>query len=71
MKFVLLFLLMLNSAFAKEILLTESNTVSLSGPVTSGYVGDLMFDLSELSKKGDVKDPIYLVLNTPGGSVMA
>jgi ATP-dependent Clp protease protease subunit len=62
---------MINTAFSKEILLTEDNTASLSGPVTANSIGELMFELSEVSQKGDPKDPIYLVLNTPGGSVMA
>jgi len=72
MKLFLFFLLVLTTnAFSREITLTSDNTVSLSGPVTSESIGEVMYELSEISKKGEAKDPIYLVLNTPGGSVMA
>jgi len=71
--FVALILLVSFSAFAKEkqILLTSDNTVQLKGPVNRQSVGEVMQELNELSKKGKESDPIFLVLNTPGGSVMA
>jgi ATP-dependent Clp protease protease subunit len=71
MKLVIIALMLLNNAFAREILLTENNTVSLLGPVTSVSVGEVMYELSTISQKGNPEDPIFLVLNTPGGSVMA
>lgn len=71
MKLFIILLMLLNTAFAKEILLTENNTVSLSGPVTSSSIGEVMYDLSTVSQKGNPEEPIFLVLNTPGGSVMA
>lgn len=59
------------NCFAKEILLTKENTVSLLGPVNEQSVSELMVQLNELSKKGKKDSPIFLVLNTPGGSVFA
>jgi ATP-dependent Clp protease protease subunit len=73
MKLVLLLLLSLSSiSFAKEekIVLTKNNTAVLRGPVSSQSVADVMIQLSELDKTGNDKEPIYLVLQTPGGSVM-
>lgn len=68
---VLIFLVLLsNIVFAKDITLTKENTAVLRGPVNSSSVADVMIQLSELNQSGSDKDPIYLVLNTPGGSVM-
>lgn len=71
MKFVFLFLLMMTSAFAKDITLTSKNSVSLLGPVDRGSIGEVMHELNRLAQTGNAKDPIYLILNTPGGSVFA
>lgn len=67
---VLLFLFLVNLSFAKEITLSKENTAVLRGPVNSNSVADVMLQLSELNKSGSDNEPIYLVLNTPGGSVM-
>lgn len=71
MKLLFLLLLMVTNVYAKEIVLTESNTVSLRGPVDRSSIGDVIAELGKLSQTANEKDPIYLVLNTPGGSVMA
>lgn len=71
MKWFLLLSLITFNVFAKEIVLTDQNCVSLRGPVTGPSVTRVMQDLNAVSATGDSKDPIYLVLNTPGGSVMA
>lgn len=71
MRFLFLLLLLSSTAFAKNITLTSSNTVTLRGPVMPASVGETIDKLKELSKLGDPQDPIYLVLNTPGGSVIA
>lgn len=71
MKLLLLLLIFTLPAFAKEILLTENNTVSLNGPVNDSSILDVQVKLQELSALGEASEPIYLVLNTPGGSVMA
>jgi ATP-dependent Clp protease protease subunit len=67
---VLLLLLLTTAIHAKEITLTKTNTASLNGPVTAGSVSEVMQKLQEVSNEGEASDPIYLVLNTPGGSVM-
>lgn len=67
---VLMFLFLANLSFAKEIVLSKENTAVLRGPVNSSSVADVMLQLSELNKSGSDSEPIYLVLNTPGGSVM-
>lgn len=71
--FMIAIFLICNSLFAseKQIVLNKDNTVVLRGPVTSSSVGDVMQKLSELNKKGESTDPIYLVLQTPGGSVVS
>jgi ATP-dependent Clp protease protease subunit len=61
--------LIINVTFAKDILLTKENTAILRGPVNSSSVSEVMIQLSELNKTGGDADPIFLVLNTPGGSV--
>lgn len=71
MKFLIAFVLLMSSAFAREIILTDNNTVSLSGPVTAASIGEVMYELSVMSQKAEPSDTIYLVLNTPGGSVGA
>ena len=72
MKLLYLFFLLISlPTFGKELLLTSENTVQLKGPVTRQSVGEVMQELNSLSQKGKPEDPIFLVLNTPGGSVMA
>jgi ATP-dependent Clp protease protease subunit len=75
MKFSLILLtltLLLSSVcFAKDITLSSKNSVTLQGPVTASSVGEVMHQLAALAQEGEANDPIYLVLNTPGGSVMA
>lgn len=71
MKFVLVLLLLMSTAFAKDITLNSENTVSLFGPVERGSIGEVMHELNRLSQIGKKEDPIYLILYTPGGSVMA
>lgn len=70
--FLFLILLSFNLLAAeKEILLTSKNTVTLRGPVTRESVGEVMHELNALAKEGETSEPIYLILNTPGGSVLA
>ncbi len=70
--FLMLLFLSINAIAAdKEIVLTSKNTVTLRGPVTRESVGEVMHELNALAKEGETSDPIYLILNTPGGSVMA
>jgi ATP-dependent Clp protease, protease subunit len=73
MKISLLLLTLLFSqlVFAKDIILNSENTVVLRGPVTASSVGEVMHELSAVAQTGQPSDPIYLVLNTPGGSVAA
>lgn len=70
MKLLLLLLLFSVNVFAEEILLTSSNAVTLVGPVNGDSVSGVMQKLQELDKLGEDSEPIYLVLNTPGGSIM-
>lgn len=70
MKVLMFFVFLMNLAFAKDIVLSKENTAVLRGPVNSSSVAEVMIQLSELNKSGSDNEPIYLVLNTPGGSVM-
>jgi ATP-dependent Clp protease protease subunit len=52
------------------ILLNTTNTVNFRGPVTGDSTTQATLELVRLVKeRGSKKYPIYLVLNTPGGSV--
>ena len=53
----------------KIITLESGNMVVLRGPVTGSSVGKTMKQLREISRKLNKKTPIYLVLDTPGGSI--
>lgn len=56
----------------KAVLLTENNHVLLRGPVTDDSVGVVIEKLSAIiSKRNNLNYKIYLVLDTPGGSVDA
>lgn len=69
-KFFILLLLMTNIAAAKNerIFLTEENSVAFNQPVSIDYVSKKTLEVLLKSSKAS---PIYLVLNTPGGSVSA
>lgn len=71
MKIALMLLLLTSSLFAKEIVLTSENTVSLFGPVDRVSIGEVMHSLDKMAQIGKKEDPIYLVLYTPGGSISA
>lgn len=53
----------------KTIVLEAKNTVVFRGPVTTESVSEAMRKLQAISEKVSVSTPIYLVLDTPGGSV--
>lgn len=52
-----------------KLVLEAKNTLVLRGPVTGDSVGKLIKDLSTMSRNLAKSDKIYLVLDTPGGSV--
>jgi len=58
------------SAFANPIILTEKNTVVLRQRVSSRSIAKLQSDVFNKCFKSESKH-LYLVLNTPGGSVSA
>lgn len=53
---------------ADKLVLTETNTVILNDSVNSQSVTRLMTDIMALNSLED-QSPIYLILNTPGGSI--
>jgi ATP-dependent Clp protease protease subunit len=53
------------------LILTAKNTVVLDDVVTYSSVAKVQVELAEMSEKLDEDETIYLVLNTPGGSVSA
>ncbi len=71
MKLLILLMLLTTNVFAKTLVLNSENTVSLLGPVDDQSVSELMVELNSISKLGKKETPIFLVLNTPGGSVFA
>jgi ATP-dependent Clp protease protease subunit len=56
------------SVGAKTITLTDQNTISLNGRVDAGSMTQMMLSLQELNKI-QTDEPIYLVINSPGGSI--
>jgi len=70
-KKLLFFVILLTSLVtqAETIVLKEDNTVSFSGKVDGGSVTRAMLDIQRLNEL-DSNEPIYLVLNTPGGSII-
>jgi ATP-dependent protease ClpP protease subunit len=78
MKALIISLLMLplmafagNTDEVKTIVLEESNTISLRDAVNWNSMSILQADLLKKSIKLGPDEPIYLVLDTPGGSVSA
>lgn len=55
----------------ETIVLTEDNHILFTGPVNDTSVAQAQIKLGELSKKLSDDEVIYLVLDTPGGSVSA
>jgi ATP-dependent Clp protease protease subunit len=55
----------------KTITLEAKNTVILKGPVTSRSVAEVQKKVLDMSFNLSKRTPIYLVLDTPGGSVFA
>lgn len=51
--------------------LSKKNTITFRGVVTDENVAKLERDLLKLSQNLSPSDPIYLVMNTPGGSIDA
>jgi ATP-dependent protease ClpP protease subunit len=59
-------------AAPSEVQLTTTNTVTFRGEVSPGSVTEVMVKLSKLALlRGSSNYPIYLVLDSPGGSIMA
>lgn len=54
---------------SKIVQLEASNTVELMGPITNETIGRVMQRLLQVSRVLPAKTPIYLVINSPGGSV--
>lgn len=65
---ILLLMLLSLSVFAKTVELTDQNTLSLNGPVDGSSMQSLMLGLKELNKI-KTSEPIYLLVNSPGGSI--
>lgn len=64
-------LLLSTAAFSKPIILTSSNHVVLSGPVNDKSVAEVQSKLGQIAASSPTGSIVYLVLDTPGGSVMA
>ena len=67
----LLFMLSTSIAYAKEIVLTQDNSVVLNGAFTSQSVSKLIGEIKKLDAELKNGYPIYLFLSTPGGSIQA
>lgn len=59
-----------DNAPAKTITLEAGTTIVLRGPVTGSSVGKAMRELRDASRRVPKTTPLYLVLDTPGGSIM-
>lgn len=63
--------LMSQSENSSSILLTEKNSVLLSGPVNDMSVSGVQVALGKISADVPAGSIVYLILDTPGGSVVA
>lgn len=67
--FILAFLITKAFAQSGTIVLTEDNSVTFNQPVRDAYVARKQLEIIQKSYKLPSTQPIYLVLDTPGGSV--
>ena len=69
-KYLVSLAMLLNIAYAKDvsIVLTEENSVIFNQPVSTEYTSQKTLEILSKSAK---TSPLYLVLDTPGGSVLA
>ena len=71
-KFILLVLMLFAaSVFSKQIVLSEDNTLVLNESFNKNSITSLISQAKELDSSLESDYPIYLVLNTPGGSIQA
>jgi ATP-dependent Clp protease protease subunit len=75
MKYLLMLLLLfgcansnVRSSSVETLLLTEANTINFREPVTSGSVRKIINEITAMRQK-DPNNTIYLVMNSPGGSI--
>lgn len=71
MKYFLIALLMSSTAYAKDITLTSDNHIVLDDVVDSVSTANVVQQAYALDSKLKSDDPIFLVLDTPGGSIDA
>ena len=70
MKLFNIFLLLLSlTANATELTLTKENTVVLSGFIDNRNIDGLYFDMAKMAAKLPKDQPLYVIINTPGGEV--
>lgn len=71
LKFLFLSLLTTMSFASTNIVLTSENSISFNQQVTDGYVASKSLEFFRKDLSLSKTQPLYLVLNTPGGSVAA
>lgn len=75
MKFILSLFFFFTIASCKgsprNIIITPENSVTLRTTITDASVDVVISSLAKLDRVLDEDEPIYLILNTPGGSVLA
>ncbi len=71
MKKILTVLLTLPLMVFADPVLTKDNTLSFNGEFTPSNVAKTIKEARDLDSRTTSQDPIYLVLNSPGGSIMA
>jgi ATP-dependent Clp protease protease subunit len=64
-------MLTISTIHAKEVVLTNDNSVALNSPVTAQSVSKVINEIKKLDAQMKSGYPIYLFLNTPGGSIQA
>lgn len=69
--FLLSFLFLSLTANADQVVLTKDNTVHLNDEFTAQSIANLTKQAKDLDSRIPSNDPIYLVLNSPGGSIEA
>lgn len=71
MTLLLTIIMALNIAYARVITLSKENTIGINQPISEEFVAKKQLEIFEKHNKLPLTQPLYLVMDTPGGSVIS